>query len=59
MHSGDGVVLGEMRRRGTWRLSGQGNGKKKKKKISRTARWEPDSGLGERSRKSGVWTVVV
>lgn len=32
MHSGDGVVLGEMRRRGTWRLSGQGNGKKKKKK---------------------------
>lgn len=34
MHSGDGVVLGEMRRRGTWRLSGQGNGKKKKKKKS-------------------------
>ena len=27
-YSGDGVVLGEMQRRGTWHLSGQGNGKK-------------------------------
>ena len=31
-YSGDGVVLGEMQRRGTWHLSGQGNKTKKKNK---------------------------
>lgn len=27
-YSGDGVVLGEMQRRGAWHLSGQGNKEK-------------------------------
>lgn len=45
-----------MQRRGTWRLLKWPG---LTKKFSRTARWEPDGGLGSRSCKSGVWTVVV